>query len=74
MLALLWLIAWAGATLALSAIEAARAALLSVRAGDAPAVQSRYARTVWDTALLVVTLTTVELLNAPAPDIVYKAF
>jgi hypothetical protein len=33
-----------------------------------------YIRTAWTTALLVLTLSTVLVLNAPAPHIVYKGF
>ena len=67
-------IAFVGATIVLAAGEAARAAVMSVRWGGAPAVTSRYVRTVWDTGLIVITVAVVVLLNAPAPDIVYKAF
>ena len=71
---LLWLVAWAGATVVLAIGEAARAAVLAIRWDGVPVVTSRYVRTVWDTALIVVTVALVVLLNAPAPDIVYKAF
>ena len=74
LIVLLSLIAWAGATLVLAAGEALRAAVLAVRLGGDPVVTSRYTRTVWDTALAVVTVAIVTLLNAPAPEIVYKAF
>jgi len=37
-------------------------------------VTSRYVRTAWLTALVLVTVSVTVLLNAPAPDIVYKAF
>lgn len=69
-----WAIAFVGATVVLAAGEALRSAMLAVRWGDGPAVRSRYVRTVWDTALVVVTVAVVVLLNQPAPDIVYKAF
>ncbi len=74
MIALLWLVAFIGATLVLAAGEAARSAILAVQLGGAPVVRSRYVRTVYDTALVVITVALVVLLNAPAPDIVYKAF
>ncbi len=66
--------AFVGASLALAAGEGGRAAVLAVRWGDAPAVRSRYVRTVWDTGLILITVCLIVLLNAPAPDIVYKAF
>jgi D-alanyl-lipoteichoic acid acyltransferase DltB (MBOAT superfamily) len=39
-----------------------------------PITSSRYLSTVWCTAYVVFTILTMSLLNAPAPDIVYKAF
>ena len=74
MLGLIGIIAVAGATLALTISEVLRSAVLDVRWADTPVVTSRYVRTVFETALLVVTIAVVVLLNAPAPDIVYKAF
>ncbi len=71
---LLCVVGLVGATLVLAAGEALRSAVLAVRIGGAPVVHSRYVRTVWDTGLMVVTVALVVLLNAPAPDIVYKAF
>ncbi len=62
------------ATIILAAMESARAAVLSVTRGGAPVVSSRYVRTAWLTAMVVVTIVVTVLLNAPAPDIVYKAF
>jgi D-alanyl-lipoteichoic acid acyltransferase DltB (MBOAT superfamily) len=58
----------------LAAWEAAREWILSFQFDGRPLIVSRYARTIWCTALMVVALTVVLLLNAPAPDIVYKAF
>jgi len=37
-----------------------------------PFITSRYARTVWSTAIVVVTMVVVVILASPAPDIVYK--
>ena len=71
---LLCVVAFAGMTLLLAVGEALRTAVLAVRIGGAPVVRSRYVRTVWDTGLMAVTVSLVVLLNAPAPDIVYKAF
>jgi alginate O-acetyltransferase complex protein AlgI len=74
MLVLTSVTAFVGMTLILAIGEGVRSAILAVRLHDTPLVTSRYVRTVWETALAVVTVATVELLNAPAPDIVYKAF
>ena len=63
-----------GATIILSLWEAVRAYALSIAADDEPLLLSRYVRTVCCTALAVIAITTVLLLNAPAPDLVYKAF
>ena len=76
---------WAGAIAAtavvflaaspgLSLWEAGRNVLLSVRAAGEPVMASRYVRTALATAAIAVTVATTVLLNAPAPDIVYKAF
>jgi len=73
-LALVWFAILAASTLVLAAMEAARDAVLYVTWGDAPAIRSRYVRTALNTALLVVTVTIVVLLNSSAPDIVYKTF
>jgi hypothetical protein len=35
---------------------------------------SRYVRTAWNTTLVVISIGTITLLNAPPPDIVYKTF
>ena len=70
----LCVVALVGMTVLLAAGEAIRSAVLAVRLSGTPVVRSRYVRTVWDTGLLVVTVSLVVLLNAPAPDIVYKAF
>lgn len=58
----------------IEAWERIRAAVLGVHAGPEPLVFSRYLRTVWGTALVVIALAAVLLMNAPAPDIVYKGF
>jgi alginate O-acetyltransferase complex protein AlgI len=63
-----------GATLVLAAWEALREQLLSWRRNDTPILTTRYARTAWGTALIVITAAVIGLLNAPAPDIVYKGF
>jgi alginate O-acetyltransferase complex protein AlgI len=61
-------------TLVLSALEAIRNAVLSIRWKGSPVFVSRYALTMIDTSLTVVSMVVVILLNAPPPDIVYKAF
>jgi len=62
------------ATAVLAAMESARSGVLRITRGGAPVVTSRYVRTAWLTALVLVTVSVTVLLNAPAPDIVYKAF
>lgn len=63
-----------GSALLLEAMEGLRTALLSIRWHQVPVASSRYTRTVWGTALVTVIVLVSVLLNAPAPDIVYKAF
>jgi alginate O-acetyltransferase complex protein AlgI len=62
------------ATTSLNLLEALRAWALRITWNGSPVLLSRYALTVLDTSLAVVVLMVVMLLNAPAPDIVYKAF
>jgi D-alanyl-lipoteichoic acid acyltransferase DltB (MBOAT superfamily) len=62
------------ATLILALWETLRASALSVKTGGEPLLTSRYCRVVIDTALAVISIATVALVNAPAPDLVYKAF
>jgi alginate O-acetyltransferase complex protein AlgI len=69
-----WTGIFLGASLLLAMWEAARSWLLSFEWQSEPLLLSRYARTVWGTALVVIATATVMLLNAPAPEIVYKAF
>jgi alginate O-acetyltransferase complex protein AlgI len=73
-LLLVWLAIFAGATVILTTMEAARRVILRVTWNGAPVVLSRYMRTSWGTALSVVTVAISVLLGSPAPDIVYKAF
>jgi D-alanyl-lipoteichoic acid acyltransferase DltB (MBOAT superfamily) len=63
-----------GATLVLSVWEAVRNYSFRFQMSGEPLVHSRYVRTVLDTAMAVIAIATVMLLNAPAPDLVYKAF
>ena len=69
-----FLLLFLGATIVLSVWEAVRNYSFRFKLSGEPVVQSRYVRTVWDTAMAVIAIATVMLLNAPAPDLVYKAF
>jgi D-alanyl-lipoteichoic acid acyltransferase DltB (MBOAT superfamily) len=73
-LLLSWLLIFAVSTLVLAAWERIRAAALSLKWSGESLLLSRYIRTAWDTGLVFVAVALVELLNSPAPDIVYKAF
>jgi alginate O-acetyltransferase complex protein AlgI len=73
-IAMVWIAIFLGSSLALALWEAGREWLLSFRIEDQPALSSRYVRAVWVTVLLVVSIATMTLLNAPPPDIVYKTF
>ncbi|MFY9853401.1 MAG: MBOAT family O-acyltransferase [Terracidiphilus sp.] len=69
-----WLGIWLCASAALAAWEGLRAALLAIKTSEGPVLASRYARVVYASALGLVALATILLLNQPAPDIVYKTF
>lgn len=69
-LLLVWFAIFALATLGLALVNAAG----NLGAAGARIIGSRYVRTASVTAALVVTVGVIALLNAPAPDIVYKAF
>jgi alginate O-acetyltransferase complex protein AlgI len=69
-----WLVIWLCATAVLELWEWLRALMLSLRGSDGPVLTSRYARTVYATALGLVAFVIAILLNQPAPGIVYKAF
>ncbi len=73
-LVLVWLVILAGAIIVLAVMEAIRGAVLRITWRDIAVVKSRYVRTAWDTALVVITVTIIILLDSPAPDIVYKTF
>lgn len=73
-IALVWIVIFLGSALALALWEAGREWLLSFQFENRPALSSRYVRTVWATVLLVISIATITLLNAPPPDIVYKTF
>jgi D-alanyl-lipoteichoic acid acyltransferase DltB (MBOAT superfamily) len=69
-----WLSIFAGSTVILALWETLREALLAIRWQGIPFLHSRYWRTAWDTALVVITLAVILLSNQPAPEIVYKTF
>ncbi|MGD0357271.1 MAG: MBOAT family O-acyltransferase [Terracidiphilus sp.] len=69
-----WLATWLSMTVVFAVWEWLRAAMLSIKTAEGPILTSRYARVIYATALGLVALVMVILLNQPAPDIVYKAF
>ena len=73
-IAAVWALIFATSAAGLAIWELVRNWLLSYQYEGRPFILSRYARTMWCTALVVIAATTIALLNAPAPDIVYKAF
>ena len=73
-LVLAWVTIVAASTVILAAMEALRAAALRVTWNEVTIVRSRYVRVACNTALLVVITVLVTVLDAPAPDIVYKTF
>jgi alginate O-acetyltransferase complex protein AlgI len=70
---LLWAALFASATIILGAMDWSQK-LLQSNWNRSPPVPSRYLRTIMVTALLLITVTTIVLLDSPAPDIVYKTF
>jgi alginate O-acetyltransferase complex protein AlgI len=72
--ALLSGLVFAVASLALALWEAGRKMVLSVRHAGEPVVASRYLRTAFTTAMIVITFAAAALNAVPAPEIVYKAF
>jgi len=73
-IALTWIVIFVGSSVLLAAWESARTWLMSFEWDSGPFLLSRYVRTVWGTALVVLAVAAVMLSNAPAPEIVYKAF
>lgn len=61
-------------TLGLALWESVRAASLRIQWRDLIILRSRYIRTAWCTVLVLVTTTTMLLMNQEVPEIVYKAF
>jgi hypothetical protein len=62
------------ATLGLALWEAARSALLRIEWGGQSVLCSRYTRTAWCTALVLISIATALLIRQQAPEIVYKTF
>jgi hypothetical protein len=62
------------ATALLAIYEGVRTWVLSVTRDASPLMWSRYIRTAWSTALATVCVTVIVILNARAPEIVYRAF
>jgi alginate O-acetyltransferase complex protein AlgI len=73
-LMVLWLGVIVAAGLAIKAGQATRRRAYSLRIAGAPLLSSRYLRTVTATVMVVVLVIVSVALNAPAPEIVYKAF
>jgi len=73
-IALVWIAIFVGAGVILALWESLREWALSFHFENQPALASRYFRIIWDTALAVISIATITLLNAPPPDIVYKRF
>jgi alginate O-acetyltransferase complex protein AlgI len=73
-IALVWIAVFVGSSITLALWEVAREWLLSVQFESRPVLSSRYVRTAWSTVLVVISVATFILLNAPPPDIVYKTF
>jgi D-alanyl-lipoteichoic acid acyltransferase DltB (MBOAT superfamily) len=73
-IALVWIAVFVGASITLALWEATREWLLSFQIENQPVLSSRYVRTAWCTVLIVISVATIILLNAPPPDIVYKTF
>jgi alginate O-acetyltransferase complex protein AlgI len=72
--ALVWIAVFVGSSIGLALWEAVREWLLSSQFGNQPVLSSRYVRTAWSTALVVISIATIILLNTPPPDIVYRTF
>ncbi len=73
-IALVWLLIFLGSSVVLAIWEAMREWLLAFQFEGQPLLLSRYVRTAWNTMLVIISIGTITLLNAPPPDIVYKTF
>jgi hypothetical protein len=63
-----------GSSVLLAIWEAIRDWLLASRFEGGPLILSLYVRTAWNTALVVISMATITLLNVPPPAIVFKTF
>jgi alginate O-acetyltransferase complex protein AlgI len=72
--ALIWVTILVGSSVLLGLWELSRAWFLSFQFESEPFLQSRYVRTVRDTALAAIAIAVLALLNVPPPDIIYKTF
>jgi hypothetical protein len=68
------IVIWLGATLVLEAWEVMRTAFLSITTDEGPIFTSRYALTIYVSAMCLIAIVVKVFLNQPAPDIVYKTF
>ncbi len=73
-LALVWPAIWVAATLIIAGLRAASDVGLRLAWGQTTVLRSRYLRTAWSTALVVITVAIILLLDQPPPTIVYKTF
>jgi alginate O-acetyltransferase complex protein AlgI len=69
-----WLLIFMAATLILSVWEVLRIWLLDLKWTGTRVLETRYARTVYVTAAVVITAAVIKLVNTPPPQIVYKGF
>lgn len=72
--AVLFVVVFLGASVALEVWERLRVVVLSWRWRGEPVLEAGYARMAWNTALALISMAVVSLLNASAPEIVYKGF
>lgn len=73
LLAVTWMIILVGSTILLALWEKAYVRGMAAPWNDVP-LFSQCLRTAWSTALIVITVAVIFLMNQPAPEIVYKAF
>ena len=73
-IALAWFAIFVGASVLLALWESLREWSLSFQFENKHLLASRYFLTVWDTALVIISIAAMVLLNAPPPEIVYKRF
>jgi D-alanyl-lipoteichoic acid acyltransferase DltB (MBOAT superfamily) len=71
---MVWGCVWLSSTFILELWERTRALLLLPVVADGPLLQSRYAKTIYASALALIAFVMSIVLSHPAPDLVYKAF